>query len=326
MWYNIQRVVIERIQVKMSVEKKENNDRHRRVGRVRLFKKIILLLLIMAIAAPLLLCAALFGKVNALEEQIEELSKSVAAKEEIRQELKQIENEKLASEALQQESRVLQNTGQAETEKEPKQVYLTFDDGPSANTEEILDILKEYQVKATFFVVGKTDAKSQQMYQRIVSEGHTLGMHSYSHNYKEIYDSEESYREDLVKLQSFLRQITGITPNIVRFPGGSSNSVSRTDMHELIQYLDENNITYYDWNVASGDAASGYVSMEQIVDNCLEGIARYKKEAVILMHDANDKGTTVEALPIIIESIQKMEDTVLLPITEKTVPIQHLIK
>lgn len=204
-----------------------------------------------------------------------------------------------------------------------RQVYLTFDDGPSSNTDQILDILKEYDVKATFFVVGKTDERSVKAYQRIVDEGHTLAMHSYSHKYDEIYESKEAFAKDLNSLQEYLYETTGVWPRIYRFPGGSSNTVSKVDMQELIEYLTDIGITYFDWNVASGDAVSRTLPAETIVSNCLSGIEK-QKESVILMHDASNKGTTVEALPRIIEAIQERGDTGILPITDETVPVQHI--
>lgn len=204
-----------------------------------------------------------------------------------------------------------------------KKIYLTFDDGPSRNTNRILDILKEYDVKATFFVVGKTDEESIKAYQRIVSEGHTLAMHSYSHKYAEMYASEESFIQDLEKLQEYLYQITGVWPRYYRFPGGSSNAVSRVDMQELIRYLDENDITYFDWNIASGDAVNDVLSAETITKNCVSEIDS-RPESMILMHDALEKNTTVEALPQIIEQIRDRGDAVFLPITDETIPIQHV--
>ena len=202
-----------------------------------------------------------------------------------------------------------------------RRVYLTFDDGPSANTDKILDILNEYGVKATFFVVGKEDY--QEEYQRIVEEGHTLGMHSYSHRYGEIYQSVESYQKDLYKLHDFLYEVTGVDSRLTRFPGGSSNKASRVDMQELIAFLNQENISYFDWNVSSGDASSGYVSAQQIASNVLENVWKYDS-VVVLLHDASSKNTTVEALPMIIEKILASKNTVLLPISEDTVPIQHI--
>ncbi len=211
----------------------------------------------------------------------------------------------------------------AETGDGVRKVYLTFDDGPSGNTGRILDILAEYDVKATFFVVGKEEERYQPLYKRIVEEGHTLAMHSYSHKYNEIYQSKESFVEDLTKLQEFLYNTTGVWCRYCRFPGGSSNTVSRVDMHELIAYLEEQDMSYFDWNIVSGDATSGYISADAIVRNSTANLQSFP-EAIILMHDASDKNSTVEALPRLIEQIQAMEDTKLLPITDDTEEIHHI--
>ena len=213
-------------------------------------------------------------------------------------------------------------TPQAE-EDNIRKVYLTFDDGPSSNTSRILDILADYNVKATFFVVGKEEEEYQALYKRIVEEGHTLAMHSYSQRYNEIYQSVESYSADLSKLQEFLYDITGVWCRYCRFPGGSSNTVSQVDMHELILYLDEQDISYFDWNVSSGDASSAYISPENIIRNCTAELQAYD-EAIILMHDAYEKKSTVEALPGLIEAIQAMEGTKIVPITDDTEPIHHI--
>ncbi|MBO6015369.1 MAG: polysaccharide deacetylase, partial [Lachnospiraceae bacterium] len=201
-------------------------------------------------------------------------------------------------------------------------VYLTFDDGPSANTEAILDILDRYQVKATFFVVGKSEDYTP-LYQRIVRDGHTLGMHSYSHRYSEIYAGVEPFLEDVHRLSDMLFERTGVRSTIYRFPGGSSNTVSSVDMTELISALEKEGISYYDWNVSGYDADGKTSSVSDIVSNVTENIAG-KENAIVLLHDANDKTTTVEALPIIIEKLQSMEHVSILPITEDTVKIQHI--
>lgn len=202
-----------------------------------------------------------------------------------------------------------------------KRVYLTFDDGPSSNTDRILDILDEYGVKATFFVVGKSNYTEQ--YRRIVADGHTLAMHSYSHVYQDIYSSLDAYQQDLNKLRTFLYEVTGVECNIVRFPGGSSNTISKVDMHTLIEYLDSEDMIYFDWNVSSGDASSARISADQIAQNVLDNVDKFNN-AVILMHDAAGKDSTVDALPVIIEKLLESEDTVLLPITEETVRVQHI--
>lgn len=204
-----------------------------------------------------------------------------------------------------------------------RRVYLTFDDGPSSSTDDILSILRDHGVRATFFVIGKPDRRYEEIYNRIVTDGHTLAMHSYSHKYSTLYESMESFQTDLHKLQNFLYDTTGIWCKLYRFPGGSSNSASGTDMGELTAYLDRENITWFDWNVDAGDA-SGSMSAYQITERVLNGVTDYHS-AVVLMHDAANKQTTVEALPTIIEALQAMDNTELLPITEDTEPIHHMV-
>ena len=214
-------------------------------------------------------------------------------------------------------------TGNDAVEKEVRKVYLTFDDGPSIYTGEILDILARYNVKATFFVTGKKKEAYADMYRRIVAEGHTLGMHSYSHEYSNIYASVESFRKDIERLNSLLYNETGVISRFYRFPGGSSNRVSQTDIRELTDYLKAMEITYFDWNISAGDATSAPVSSENIVNRVMTEIPRYT-EAVVLLHDAAGKRSTVDALPMLIEKIEALEEeTEILPITEETPPIRH---
>ena len=299
-------------------------DRKRRVRRL---KKIIVGSALAAMIIPLTVSIALGIYVFQLKGRIKELETELAQIQSIRN----IEDEEtgvystaVVETSLKDQPETFQSGEDGgEVLNWDKEVYLTFDDGPSGNTDRILDILKEYDVKATFFVVAKTDEASVRSYQRIVDEGHTLAMHSYSHKYAEVYSSMDSFVRDLEGLQEYLYQVTGIWPRFYRFPGGSSNSVSKVDMQQLIQYLGENDITYFDWNIASGDAVSGLLSADTIVNNCISGIEG-KDECMILMHDASEKNSTVEALPRIIEQIRSRGDTVFLPITDETVPIQHV--
>ena len=201
-----------------------------------------------------------------------------------------------------------------------KKVYLTFDDGPSMYTEELLDILDEYNVKATFFVV-KNNRRTTQL-QHIVKRGHSIGLHSASHVYKWIYSSDMRFQIDVNGVHDWVENITGVDTRLYRFPGGSSNTVSKVDMKELINYLALENITYYDWNVASGDDRDG-ITKDMIVANVMAGVPKFEN-SILLLHDASDKKTTVDALPEIIEQISAMEDTVIVPITDDTLPVQHI--
>jgi len=203
-----------------------------------------------------------------------------------------------------------------------KKVYLTFDDGPSSNTGKILDILNSYGVKGTFFVVGRLSDTTSPMYKRIVDEGHSIGMHSYTHIYDEIYASKDAFIYDIDRIQSLIYEQTGVLSKIYRFPGGSSNTVSRTDISVLAEELKKRDIAYYDWNVVSGDASSRYgLPKDEIVRNCTQKALGYE-EAVILMHDLPEKATTVEALPEIIEYFQAL-GVEIVPIDETTLEVHH---
>ena len=308
-------------------------NRLARRKRVQFLKKLIIFILVMAILIPTILCIILGVQLHSVRKELKELQAQVKetsviySADEVEEETGAEENTDDLVSGVDTSDLDSDLTDDATDEllydENVRKVYLTFDDGPSSNTEQILDILAEYDVKATFFVVGKEEEKYQALYKRIVDEGHTLGMHSYSHKYDEIYQSVDSYAQDMSKLQEFLYDLTGVECKFARFPGGSSNAVSKVAMRELIDYLDEQEIVYFDWNISSGDASSGYISTDEILTNCMTQLPQYK-ECIILMHDASNKDTTVEALPMLIEQIQAMEDTIIVPITEDTEPIQHI--
>lgn len=204
-------------------------------------------------------------------------------------------------------------------------VYLTFDDGPSIYTEEILAVLDAYGVKATFFVLAKDNSVYDEAYRAIVENGHTLGMHSYTHVYEEIYSGLPAFMKDVTSVQNFLYEKTGVLTNLYRFPGGSSNSYCKKTIQDYITYLDDAGIVYFDWNISSQDATGEILTKEQIAENVLSKIDKYR-DCVVLMHDAASKKTTVEALPLIIEGINAMGNTRIIPIDENTKAIQHRTK
>lgn len=186
--------------------------------------------------------------------------------------------------------------------EETHKVYLTFDDGPSDFTPQILDILDQYGIKATFFVVHKPGDKFKQYYKDIVDRGHTIGIHSYTHEYENIYASVESFLDDFQKMYNFILETTDVSCSLFRFPGGSKNSFDKDIYLDLINEMERRGFIYYDWNVSSGDAASK-VSTEAIINNVCSNVPK-KVNSVVLMHDANNKATTVEALPTIIQTLQ----------------------
>jgi len=318
-------------------------DRRR---HTRQSKGLLIQMLIITVIMLIALSAALLFRIQDLNKiidnqvmQLKELSRIAAEQQvqmgELAEELQAVRNEKVIAEDKRPEPEKQEVGQKAETGNDVQQtvaqvtaahkVYLTIDDGPSAHTQDILDILERYGVKATFFVVGNESDSAKEALKRIVEDGHTLGMHSYSHKYGEIYASLDNFAKDFAKLRDYLYEVTGVQCSIYRFPGGSSNTVkSRTiEMAEFARYLDSQGIRFFDWNISSGDGASEELPVETIVENCTANISRYST-SVVLMHDSTAKKTTLEALPTIIETILAMEDTVILPITDDTELIQHI--
>lgn len=187
-----------------------------------------------------------------------------------------------------------------------KAVYLTFDDGPSENTGRIPDILKQYNIKATFFVTGNNQ-EHDDMIKRAFDEGHSIGLHTYTHDYASVYASEEAYFDDLKKISDLVESIIGQKSYLIRFPGGSSNTVSAEYtpgiMTDLTKKVLEEGHQYFDWNCDSTDAEGNNVPVEKIVKNASSADSMHIN---ILMHDTDAKDTTVEALPQIIEHYRQM--------------------
>ncbi len=178
-------------------------------------------------------------------------------------------------------------------------VYLTFDDGPGAYTNALLDVLARNNVKATFFVTCGGD---DSLIKREFDEGHTVALHTCSHNYSYIYSSVDNYFADLYTVQERVKNITGYTAMLMRFPGGSSNTVStRYDggsriMSYLTSEVGNRGFTYFDWNLSSGDAA-GVTSADGVYNRVVEGL-KPGESTVVLQHDI--KGFSVDAVESII--------------------------
>ncbi len=203
-------------------------------------------------------------------------------------------------------------------------IYLTFDDGPSeAMTPQILDILKENDIKATFFIIDYTDEELE-LVERILEEGHTIGIHGYSHEYSQIYTSVEAGMNNITKLAEKLKEDTGYEAFVTRFPGGSSNTVSANYcsgvMSGLVEAVTDAGWMYMDWNVTSGDAENG-TTTDEIIYN-VESELSESSENVVLMHDEVGHQDTVDALQTIID-YGKENGYSFYPITEETIPIHH---
>jgi peptidoglycan/xylan/chitin deacetylase (PgdA/CDA1 family) len=178
-----------------------------------------------------------------------------------------------------------------------KIIYLTFDDGPSKHTERLLEVLDKYGVKATFFVVNYG---YKEMIAKEAAAGHSVGVHSLTHDYDKIYASEEAYFADLQAMNEIIKAQTGSYSTLIRFPGGSSNKVSDFNpgiMTRLTQAVTDAGYQYFDWNVSSGDAGLTTVS-DEVYQNVIDGV-KGRRVSVVLMHDS--KGYTVDAVERIIQ-------------------------
>ena len=205
-----------------------------------------------------------------------------------------------------------------------KIVYLTFDDGPSENTEKILDILKKYNARGTFFVTGNNQKYNGSL-KRIINEGSAVALHTYTHDYAKVYASEEAYFDDLQKISDMVKEVTGVESKVIRFPGGSSNTVSKKYcpglMTTLTRAVQEKGYQYFDWNCDSTDASGNHVPVDTLVANATSSSAQHIN---ILMHDTAAKDTTVEALPKIIEHYQKQGYS-FEALTVDSYPVQHSV-
>lgn len=204
-----------------------------------------------------------------------------------------------------------------------KTVYLTFDDGPGPLTESLLDLLDKYQVKATFFVTGN-DKDHLHLIGEEAKRGHTVAIHSKTHDYASVYKNEESYFDDLKAMEEIIYEQTGVHPDIVRFPGGSSNSVcyinsgDATLMDRLMKRLGEEGYRYCDWNVSTGDGGNT-VTTEDVYNYATTGMASFPV-AYILQHDT--KKMSMDAVEDIIKyGIQN--GYTFLPMDETTVMCHH---
>lgn len=286
-----------------------------RKKRVKRIKKIIVGTAIVLLLLPTIMCLFLLVKVHSLEKQIETITK-VSDSGVVKAQEKEVKTTKAPKKASTAEP-TIKPTDDTTTKK----VYLTFDDGPGSQTGKILDILKKNHVKATFFVTGKEDASSKKIYQRIVKEGHTLAMHSYSHIQDVIYDSKEAFEKDLKQINRCLYEATGVHTKFYRFPGGSSTQNTSLPIQNFIDVLKKNHYLYLDWNVISPDINNANATKEQVLTGVMQGVDAYDT-AVVLMYDVADKPMTVKALPSIIKQI-KAKNYELLPVDESMILIQH---
>lgn len=203
---------------------------------------------------------------------------------------------------------------------EKKVLYLTFDDGPSLITDELLDTLKSCNVKATFFVVGKEIVGREDMLKRICREGHSIGLHTYSHNLHSIYKNQDVFINEMIETSNLVKMITGCSTNLIRFPGGSSEHLNDA----MLEKLHANNFKIYDWNSSLEDGVCPKMSVNKLVKNS----KKYKhgnSRIFLLMHCNSNNTNTIKALPQIVEYYRSIGYSIE-PITDKTEEYYYRIK
>lgn len=210
-----------------------------------------------------------------------------------------------------------------------KIAYLTFDDGPTELTPKVLDVLKQYDVKGTFFIKGVMIKYNPSVLKRMVEEGHSLGNHSTTHKYEQIYTSVDALKNEILETNRRIFNETGYEVKIFRFPGGSSNTMftkyaPEVEMNDWFTMIhDDLGMEYYDWNVSSLDASGTYKSADEIYEAVISG-AQDKNQITVLFHDVTKNESTLEALPRIIEKLLEMGYSIE-PITTSSRPVQHRI-
>ena len=197
-----------------------------------------------------------------------------------------------------EDKRTATSTSDNRTKPGRKVCYLTFDDGPSENTHKILEILEKYDVKATWFVIGTSGHLDY--VKDIWAAGHQIGLHTWDHDYDTVYASDAAFWNSIEKIGDAVAAETGSKPTLIRFPGGSVNDYNRSLYQQLCTEAGEKGYHYFDWNTSSGDASPQGLSADEIYNNVTTD-ASDNNSSCVLMHDTEAKGTTVEALPRMIE-------------------------
>ena len=190
---------------------------------------------------------------------------------------------------------------------ETKRAFLTFDDGPSQNTNDILNILKDNNIKATFFVLGSQVEVFPETTNRIYNEGHFIANHGYSHKYSSIYQSPEQILNEYNQCNQIVANTIGVpeyNSHLFRFPGGSVGGKYAQIKSQAIPLLEQNNILYVDWNSLTGDSEKVNPTEEYLMEN-LQRTSQGKNSVVLLMHDSQSKRITIDFLPKVIEYLKQ---------------------
>lgn len=250
-----------------------------------------------------------------------DITKNVIVQNDIKEEVGDYKITYIVEDSSGNKTMVTRNVKILDKKKNIGTIYLTFDDGPSNNTSKILDILKKEDIKATFFLVNFNSSYNP-VVKRIYDEGHSIGIHSYTHNYKLIYSSVNAYFDDLNKMNDKIKTITGSDTKLLRFPGGSSNTISSFNkgiMTTLVKEVTNAGYHYFDWNVDSSDAWSARNSND-VYNNVINNLK--KGTNIVLMHDLSSNEKTINILEKIIKDA-KEKGYIFENITMNTKEIHH---
>lgn len=232
-------------------------------------------------------------------------------------------NENMSSTAtslnlMDKDQRVESNTVDEENKKI---IYLTFDDGPSYKiTNKVLDVLEENQVKATFFLIGSQIKDKEDVVKRIYNEGHSIGLHTYTHNFRKIYCNEDKFIQEMMVCRNEIQEVIGIAPNIIRFPGGSYKHLSKS----YLKKLHDNNFRVYDWNVDNCDGLNPKIQPYNLYVKAIKGSGKLDN-IILLLHCTDMNNNTCKALPKIIK-YYKSQGYEFRSITEETAELYFPIK
>ena len=276
---------------------------------------IISIVLILALSAfsvfEFINAKNLSSELTQMQQQNSSLTSDLNALQSQNQTLQDQYNALQESVASQSASPANPETSQQSQENQGKVAYLTFDDGPSSLTPKLLDVLQENDVKASFFVafMGVNSADNRAWIKQIADAGHTVGVHSWSHDYNTIYANEDNFLEDFNKMKDIIQEATGIDPKVSRFPGGMGNSVSITAsggkeiMPELVEDVKALGIKPFDWNAGGEDATKPYPTTDELVQMVIND-AEGHDTVVVLLH-AERHQFSIDAVPEIVKQLRE---------------------
>lgn len=268
--------------------------------------KIIVIVLIVLVVIALSIYGAIkyveYKNNKKIEEQIKKEQKVIEEQKRIEKEQQEAKKLKNANTLTEEQMQAIENI----YSKQEKTVFLTFDDGPTTTvTPLVLDVLKQENIKATFFVLGNRAKANPDLIKREFEEGHYIANHGYTHKYSQIYQSSQTVLDEYNYTEGCIQEALGNTDyhsRVFRFPGGSIGGYYKNIKTEAKQLLRQNNIVSLDWNALSKDAEGAHTK-ETIIQNIIDTVGQ-KQSVVILMHDAYDKILTYETLPDVIKYLR----------------------